>query len=151
MNLKVSASYLEKQFRETSQNFNSIKQPIGKLEITIVWMSWMSWNFVRFRENEKVLFLKKRFQAEVSECAKIDPKNGACCPNFQWRFWSCLPGPTINSETKVYIEFRAGHNIWRNFGVTNKKSWAILKKFDYLMIKLAKNQFCLVPINFFSL
>ena len=27
---------------------------------------------------------------------------------------SCLPDPTINSETKVYIEFREGHKIWRN-------------------------------------
>ena len=40
----------EKEFRETSQNFNSIRQPIEKMKITIVWMSWMSWNFVRFHE-----------------------------------------------------------------------------------------------------
>ena len=40
----------EKEFHETSQNFNSIRQPIEKMEITIVWMSWMSWNFVRFHE-----------------------------------------------------------------------------------------------------
>ena len=40
----------EKEFRETSQNFNSIRQPIEKMKITIVWISWMSWNFVRFHE-----------------------------------------------------------------------------------------------------
>ena len=40
----------EKEFRETSQNFNSIRQVIEKIEMTIVWMSWMSWNFVRFHE-----------------------------------------------------------------------------------------------------
>ena len=37
----------EKEFCETSQNFNSIRQPIEKMKITIVWMSW---NFVRFHE-----------------------------------------------------------------------------------------------------
>ena len=40
----------EKEFCETSQNFNSIRQRIEKVEIKIVWMSWMSWNFVRFHE-----------------------------------------------------------------------------------------------------
>ena len=40
----------EKEFRETSQNFNSIKQWIEKMEIKIVWMSWIYWNFVRFHE-----------------------------------------------------------------------------------------------------
>ena len=40
----------EKEFRETSQNFNSIRQPIEKMKITIVWISWMSWNFVRFHK-----------------------------------------------------------------------------------------------------
>ena len=34
----------EKEFRETSQNFNSIRQPIEKIKINIFWMSWMSWN-----------------------------------------------------------------------------------------------------------
>ena len=38
----------ETEFRETSQNFNSIRQPIEKMEIRNVWMSWRSWNFVRF-------------------------------------------------------------------------------------------------------
>ena len=40
----------EKEFRKTSQSFNSIRQPIEKMKITIVWISWMSWNFVRFHE-----------------------------------------------------------------------------------------------------
>ena len=35
----------EKEFRETSQNFNSIRQPIEKLEIKFYWMSWMSWSW----------------------------------------------------------------------------------------------------------
>ena len=26
-------------------------------------------------------------RAVVSKYAKIVPKDGACCPNFQWRFW----------------------------------------------------------------
>jgi hypothetical protein len=40
----------EKGFWETSYYFKSIRQPIEKIEITIVWIHWMSWNFVRFRE-----------------------------------------------------------------------------------------------------
>ena len=40
----------ENKFRGTSHNFNSIRQPIEKMKITIVWMSWMSWNIVRFHE-----------------------------------------------------------------------------------------------------
>ena len=43
----------EKKIHETSQNFKSIRQPIGKMEITIVWMSWKSRNFVTFH---KILF-----------------------------------------------------------------------------------------------
>ena len=39
-----------KEFCETSQNFNSIRQWIQNMEIEIVWMSWMSWMFVRFHE-----------------------------------------------------------------------------------------------------
>ena len=33
---------------ETSQKFNSIKQPIEKMKITIVWMSWILWDFTKF-------------------------------------------------------------------------------------------------------
>ena len=41
----------EKKIRETSKNFDStIRQSIEKMEIKIVWISWMSWNFVRFDE-----------------------------------------------------------------------------------------------------
>ena len=61
----------ETEFREISQKFNSIRQPI-----TIVWMRWMSWNFCKVSwtflsnrcwkfqlpilKNKKVLFLKKK-------------------------------------------------------------------------------------------
>ena len=38
----------EKEFCETSQNFNSIRQLMEQMKITIIWMSWMSWHFVRF-------------------------------------------------------------------------------------------------------
>ena len=41
---------LEKEFCKTSQNFNSIRQPIEEMKITIVWMRWISWIFVRFHE-----------------------------------------------------------------------------------------------------
>ena len=38
----------ENYFCETSQNFSSIRQPRKKIKVTIVWISWMSWNFLRF-------------------------------------------------------------------------------------------------------
>ena len=41
------------QLFEKEFHFNSIRQQIEKMKITIVWMSWMSWNFVRFH---KILF-----------------------------------------------------------------------------------------------
>jgi hypothetical protein len=40
----------EKLFCEISQTFNSIRQRIEKIRIKIVWISWMSWNFVRCHE-----------------------------------------------------------------------------------------------------
>ena len=53
--LKIKKSWkiqdlFEMEFRETSQNFNWIRQWIEKMKITIVWISWMSWNFARFYE-----------------------------------------------------------------------------------------------------
>ena len=60
---------LEKEFRETSQNFNSIRQPIEKMKIRIVWMSWMSWIFVRFH---KIIFQTDAF---IYKYAKKDPKD----------------------------------------------------------------------------
>ena len=38
----------EKEFRETSKSFNSIRQPIEKVKITIVWMRWVSWKLWGF-------------------------------------------------------------------------------------------------------
>ena len=88
------------EFRETSQNFYLIRQiDRKKMKITIVWISGISWNLVRFHDilfqtvsksfsflswKKKVLFLKKYF---LSRSAKIDPKDGVRRPNFQWRFW----------------------------------------------------------------
>ena len=60
----------------------------------------LSWNLTKFQlnqtsntkiritifKNKKVWFWKK-IQAVVSKYAKIGPKDGTCCPNFQWRFW----------------------------------------------------------------
>ena len=87
----------EKEFRETSQNFNSIRQPIEKMKITIVWMSWMSWNFVRFHEilfqtafyleKQKSFIPKKIFFKPLSISKQ---KIFVYWPNFQWRFWSRL-------------------------------------------------------------
>ena len=63
----------EKEFRETSQNFNSIRQPIEKMKITIVWISWMSWNFVRFHEIQ--------FQTDVESLSFYLEKQKCFIPN----------------------------------------------------------------------
>jgi hypothetical protein len=87
----------EKEFREESQSFNSIRQLIEKMKITIVWRSWM--NFERFHEiwfqtdafyleKQKSFIPKKNiFQDLFSKHALNMPKDNICCPNFQWRFW----------------------------------------------------------------
>ena len=92
----------EKAFFETSQNVNSIRQLIKKwknnglnelndlkfFELSQNFISNRCWKFqLSFLKNRKVLILKKYFLAVVSKYAKVDPKDGACCPNFQWRFW----------------------------------------------------------------
>ena len=90
----------EKEFRETSQNFNSFssfRQFLFSFFLSVVWLSW---NFVRFHEilfqtdaesfsflswkTKKFYSLKKSF---LSRTAKVDPKDGVSSPNFQWRFW----------------------------------------------------------------
>ena len=86
----------EKEFLETSQNFNSIRQQIEKMKATIVWISWMSWNFVRFHEiqfqiDAKSVIPKKKYF--LSSTTKICPKDGASSPNFQWRF--CILQPKL--------------------------------------------------------
>ena len=91
---------LTTKFHETSQNFNSIRQPIEKKEksnclnklneLNFCKVSWNSisnryWKFqLSFLKNKKVLFLKKY---SLSRTAKIDPKDGVSRPNFPWRFW----------------------------------------------------------------
>ena len=89
----------EKENRKTSQNFNSIRQPIEKMEIQIIWMSWMSWNFVRFHEIQfqidaesfsflswktKMFYSKKKFFRPLSISKQ---KSFVYWPNFQWKFW----------------------------------------------------------------
>ena len=49
----------EIEFRETSQNFNSIRQRIQNTEIKIFWMSWITWNFVRFHTADSNTTLKR--------------------------------------------------------------------------------------------
>ena len=71
------------------------------MKITIVWMSWISWNFVSFHEipfqinaesfsflsskTKKVLLLKKYFLGR-----SLYSNMPICCPNFQRRFWCSL-------------------------------------------------------------
>ena len=87
---------------ETSLNFNSIRQQIEKMKIEILWMSRISWNFVRFfakffssrcwkfqlsiyLEQQKSFIPKKIFFRPLSISKQ---KSFVYWPNFQWRFWS---------------------------------------------------------------
>ena len=81
----------EKEFCEISQNFSSIRQPIennnclNELRFCEVSqksissrcsISFLSWKTKKFYSLKNIFY------------AKIDPKDGTCCLNFQWRF--CL-------------------------------------------------------------
>ena len=57
----------EKEFRETSESFNSIRQRIEKMEIKNIWIRWMSWNFVRFFTN---FFFKQMLKVSAFYLAK---------------------------------------------------------------------------------
>ena len=48
-----------------------------------------TWEFqLSILKNKKVLFLKQYFLGCSLSYAKIVPKDGTCCPNFQWSFWT---------------------------------------------------------------
>ena len=49
-------------------------------------------------KGKKVLFLKN-----IYFYAKIDPKDGACCPDFQWRFWSRYFGLSNITSIDTFI------------------------------------------------
>ena len=67
----------ELKFCEVSQN--SILSRCWKFQLSIL--------------KNKTSFIPKKdiFQVVFSNYAKIVPKDGACCPNFQWRFWPEQP------------------------------------------------------------
>ena len=59
-----------------------------------------------YLEKQKSCIPKKNiFQAEVSKYAKIDPKDGACSPNFQWRFWFYLHDYHMYYSVTLVVEF----------------------------------------------
>ena len=90
----------ESEFRETSQNFNSIRQPIKKdknniclnrlNELKICEVSWID-----FKLNLKVsaFYLEKK-KSFIPEKKIFKPlsiskqKSFVYWPNFQWKFWS---------------------------------------------------------------
>ena len=91
----------EIEFHETSQNFNSIRQPIKKdenknclnkqnelkfCEVSRNSISNWTWKFqFSILKNKKVLFLKNIL---LSRTAKIDPKDGVSRLNFPEGFGS---------------------------------------------------------------
>ena len=116
----------EMEFRETLQNFNSIRQPIKKdennnclnqlNELKFCEVSWNSisnrcWKFQLSILKKKVLFQKKNF---LSPTAKIDPKDGISRPNFQWRF--CLKVPSNHWKPRSFGYQRNHNNIDRKSG-----------------------------------
>ena len=85
----------EIEFRETLQNFNSIRQLIKKhennnclsklnelkfCEVSRILISNWTWKFqLSILKNKKVLFLKKYF---LGRTTKVDPKDGVYWLNF---------------------------------------------------------------------
>ena len=103
----------EKEFWETSQNFNSSRQLIETLATQIVWICWISWNFVRFKKfffkhmlkvsafylEKKVSFLKKIWSKPMSlNRPRLFQQMALCCLNFQQRFWPGLKDDILVSD-----------------------------------------------------
>ena len=103
-------------------------------------MSWMSWNFVRFKINfwidaESFSFLswktkkfhseKKYFFSAVSKHAKIIPKDGASRSNFQWRFWYSTCSKEIQRH---YWRYRFWSFIYASEKNWVRKKCSVLKK-----------------------
>ena len=77
----------ELKFCEVSRN--SISNRYWKFQLSIL-------------KNKKALILIKIFQY-----AKIDPKDGAFCPNFQWRFWICWCGSVEYLNTAAMVSYKS--------------------------------------------
>ena len=80
--------------------YSTLVQPIEKngnknclnelkfCEVSRIYFRQMLKDSASILKNKKVLFLKKNiFQVVVSNYAKIDPTDGVCYHDFQWRFW----------------------------------------------------------------
>ena len=115
--LKISAFYLEKQKsfvpKKNMQHVTNwdFKKPN-------FWFSeWAQWaeillGFMKFYFKQMLkisaFYLesqKKIFWVVVSKYAKRDPKDGVCCPNFQWRFWVSL---SIQRSTVEFVVLDLG-------------------------------------------
>ena len=86
----------EKEFCETSQNFNSFRQLLFSFFLSVVWLTW---NFVRFheillqRDGESFSFLSWKTKSFIPikifsrPLSILNQKSFVHWPNFQWRFW----------------------------------------------------------------
>ena len=77
------------------------------IKTSIAWMSWMIWNFVRSHEilpQTVSAFYFKKQKSFIPKYIKIDPKDGACCSNFQWRFWHWPFVLSVDSNLNVFSQ-----------------------------------------------
>ena len=94
-------------------------------------------NVSAFYLEEHKSFIPKK---SLSHTAKIDPKDDACCPNFQWRFWydwslsySFRLDQSYLVWTYIFISFlpQTQFSTMKMKGIRNEK-WRFLNK--YLLI-----------------
>ena len=100
----------EKEFWKTSQ---ITTQADNWLATKIVWIPWISWNFVRFKKfffkhmlkvsafylEKKVSFLKKIWSKLMSlNRPRYFQQMALCCLNFQQRFWPGLKDDILVSD-----------------------------------------------------
>ena len=108
---RISWNLTKFQLNQTTDRKNENNNCLNKLnelkfcEVSRNSISNRFWKFqLSILKNKKVLFLKKYF---LSHIAKIDPKDGVSCPNFQWRFRSrpIKPKPQWRQIIKDYFLF----------------------------------------------
>ena len=84
---------IEIEFCETSQNFNSFRQLLLPFFLSVVWLIWNFWGFMKFffKQMLKVsaLYLEKQksFIPKKRLFRPLSISKQRSFSNFQWKFW----------------------------------------------------------------
>ena len=125
----------ENKFRETSQNFNSIRQQIQNMETEISEWVEILWGFTKFffkqmlkfqlsiLKIKKVLFLKKY---HLSRSLKIDQDN-----SIRWRLLSLFSVTVLVWASPVINNKSQGLSFDWIFTTSNMKSLVVLSLLNY--------------------